>query len=112
MICGNDLAKRYRDRLEAEAHVSTAGIRVVIVHPRFNRCTPSYRNGTVRLPAALFAEFGDYGDCWAESWRHELQHAADGRSGLLGVMTRESAEKRARAAEWLPRDCWGGGVER
>jgi len=109
MKCGNALARKYRDRLEAEAHVSTAGVRVVIVDPKFTRACPTYRNGTIRLPACLFAEFGDFGDCWETTWRHELQHAADDRDGLLVEMTRDSAEARARAAEWLPRDCWKGG---
>ena len=106
MKCGNDLAKRYRVELEAEAHLSTAGIRVVVVHPRFTRAMPSYRNGTIRIPACMFEMDRE---TWGRTWRHELQHAADDREGILVEMTRDSAEARARAAEWLPRDCWTGG---
>ncbi len=109
MKCGNALARKYRDLLEEHAHESTKGIRVVVVHPRFTHAAPEYRNGTVRLPACLFDGIGW---AWAgadRTWRHELQHAADDRDGILMEMTRDSAEARARAAEWLPRDCWGGG---
>ncbi len=96
MTLGNDLARQYATRLEAAAHVPTAGVRVVIVHPKFMWAAPEYRNGTVRLPSCLFAMEGDY---WARIWRHELQHAVDDRAGLLLTMTRDEAEARARAAE-------------
>lgn len=99
MIVGNRLARRWRERLEAEAHVSTAGVRVVVVHRKYTRATPSYRNGTIRMPAALFTMGADWEHlCW-QTWRHELQHAADDRAGILGNITRDEAEARARAAE-------------
>ncbi len=96
MKIGNALARKYRDVLEREAHVSTDGVRVVVVHPKFKRCRPTYRNGTVRMPAALFTMGAEWDYlCW-QTWRHELQHAIDDRSGLLGYLTRDEAEKRAR----------------
>ena len=96
MICGNERARKWRDALEREAHVRTANVRVVVVHPRFVNAEPEYRNGTVRLPAWIFSESRGF---WARTWRHELQHAADDRSGLLAYITRDEAEERARRAE-------------
>lgn len=98
MICGNETAERYRDQLEAAAHVHTTGVRVVIVHPKFRTACPEYRNGTVRLPACLFGDPG-FPELWERSWRHELQHAVDDQNGWLGHFTRDEAEARARKAE-------------
>jgi antirestriction protein ArdC len=96
VIAGNDLAKQWRAELEAEAHVRTAGVRVVITHPKFTRACPEYRNGTVRLPACLFTD----PDGWQRTWRHELQHAHDDRTGWLRHLSRDEAERRARRAEF------------
>ena len=95
MICGNELARQWKTELEIAAHVSTAGVRVTITHPRFEWAVPEYQNGTVRLPACIF----DGTDEWKRTWKHELQHAHDDRTGLLWVISREDAERRARAAE-------------
>ena len=97
MICGNGFAHQWCAELEAAAHVPTAGVRVVILHPKYRgSCSqPVYRNGTVRLPACLFDGTMD----WGRTWRHELQHAVDDRAGLLWTMTTDEAEARAGAAE-------------
>jgi hypothetical protein len=96
MIIGNGFARQYRDELEEAAHVDTTGVRVVITHPKFTSACPEYRNGTVRLPACIF---GDPSIDWRLTWRHELQHAVDDRDGILMHLTRDEAERRARAAE-------------
>jgi len=95
VIIGNAFARQWAAELEAAAHVSTTGIRVVITHPKYRFAQPAYRNGTVRLPACIFAPGFD----WRRTWRHELQHAADDRAGLLFTLSRDKAEARARRAE-------------
>jgi len=100
MIAGNATAAEWKDRLVAEAHVRTHGVRVVILHPRYTgtEACPTYRNGTIRLPSFLFTDEDDP-DFWKKTWKHELQHAADDRSGIMGYLTREENERRARRAE-------------
>jgi hypothetical protein len=94
MICLNAFARQRASELEREAHVSTEGIRVRIIHPRYTRVCPHFRAGVIRLPAAMFTYEG-----WPRTWRHELQHAVDDRSGLLSYLTSDEAEQRARQAE-------------
>lgn len=95
MIALNFIAKQWAHELEEAAHVSTAGIKVRIIHPRFRFSQPHYRNGTIRLPSCIFGGGFD----WTRTWRHELQHAHDDIIGLLPNLTSKEAEERARAAE-------------
>lgn len=94
MKAENKRAREVESLLEALAHVSTEGVRVVIL----KNCFPSCVAGKVSLPECIFDR--DMAECLRRTWRHELQHSRDFLDGV--DLDCEAMEKRARQAEFLP----------
>jgi len=84
--------------LERLAHVPTDG--VVVSISRRHRTPQCDGTGKVTLPSCMLDDGME--SAFKRTWRHELQHARDAVDGLLDVLSRDEAERRARWAETNP----------